>query len=200
MLNGSALFQTEGTGKAGSSPPPWPPCVEIARGRNHRFGRDFRPSLRDGVNAYTRSPRGPAFLPPLSATMLRIIASATMRRRIARGISTGMPGPHDFTSAPCRSSAHETHAATHRVHRIPLPTSVTIAIRPLSGTERGHDNADLGKAPSYLCFSEVIDFRKQGRFARRASQTRVVLGFSHTFPEVRLELGKSATLSFFDLA
>ncbi|CCD89193.1 conserved hypothetical protein [Bradyrhizobium sp. ORS 285] len=29
---------TEGAGKAGSLPPPWPPCEQKARGRNHRFG------------------------------------------------------------------------------------------------------------------------------------------------------------------
>jgi hypothetical protein len=32
--------------------------------QNHRYEPDIRPSLRDGFTAYTRSPRGPAFLPP----------------------------------------------------------------------------------------------------------------------------------------
>jgi hypothetical protein len=37
--------------------------------------------------AYTRSPRGPAFLPPS-------LARSSKHRKL--GISTGMPGPHDF--------------------------------------------------------------------------------------------------------
>jgi len=46
-----------------------------------------RPSLRDGLRAYTRSPQGPAFL-PLSP------ARSSKRRRL--DLSTGRPGPHDF--------------------------------------------------------------------------------------------------------
>jgi len=41
--------------------------------------------------AYTWSPRGPAWLPPSSATR------QAHHRQL--GISTGMPGPHDFTGA-----------------------------------------------------------------------------------------------------
>jgi hypothetical protein len=48
-----------------------------------------RPSPRDGLNAYTCSPRGPALLPPSPAR--------SSHHRL--GISTGMPGPHDFASA-----------------------------------------------------------------------------------------------------
>jgi hypothetical protein len=48
-----------------------------------------RPSLRDGFTVYTRSPRGPAFLPPSPHVMLSIIARL--------GVSSGTPGPHDFT-------------------------------------------------------------------------------------------------------
>src|SRR5262245_7333946 len=41
-----------------------------------------------GFTAYTRSPRGPAFLPP---------CRDNAQARVALGISTGMPGPRDFT-------------------------------------------------------------------------------------------------------
>ncbi|MGY4309806.1 hypothetical protein ACVIJ6_007049 [Bradyrhizobium sp. USDA 4369] len=73
------------------------------------------------------------------------------------GLSTGRPGPHDFTSALRRSSARPSPAAAARVHRIPHPTSVTIAIRPLGGTEWAEDRGDLGRAPNDLCFSEYLD-------------------------------------------
>jgi len=111
----------EGAGKAGSSPLPWPACNKKARGRTTGSAETSRPSLRDGWTAYTRSPRGPALLPPSP----RRSPSAKL------GISTGMPGPHDFAGAPDRSSARKTHAAIQGAHRIPHPTSVTIAKRPL---------------------------------------------------------------------
>jgi hypothetical protein len=47
-----------------------------------------RPSLRGGLTAYTRSPWGPALLSPLRE------AQAS-----AHGLSTGRPGPRDFTVA-----------------------------------------------------------------------------------------------------
>jgi hypothetical protein len=86
--------KSEGAGKVGSWPLPWPACEKKCRRQNHRFGRTSRPSLRDGFAAYTRSSRGPAVLPP---------SPAIRHRRL--GISTGMPEPRDFTVAPDRSSA-----------------------------------------------------------------------------------------------
>src|SRR5262249_3657094 len=50
---------------------------------------------------YTCSPRGPARLPPFATTLTR-----------RAGLSTGRPGPHDFTSVSSRSSARSDHAAT----------------------------------------------------------------------------------------
>jgi hypothetical protein len=41
-----------------------PRASKSARGRNHRLSRIVRPSLRERFTAYTRSPRGPALLPP----------------------------------------------------------------------------------------------------------------------------------------
>jgi hypothetical protein len=55
------------------------------------LAENARPSPRDGLAAYTRSPWGPAVLPPSSATRL------AQRREL--GISAGMPGPRDFTVA-----------------------------------------------------------------------------------------------------
>jgi len=44
-----------------------PPAKEKAGGSYHRISQIIRHSLRDGFNAYTRSPWGPALLPPSSA-------------------------------------------------------------------------------------------------------------------------------------
>jgi hypothetical protein len=54
-----------------------------------------RPSPRDGLADYTHSPRGPAVLPPSPAS--------SSRRRL--DLSSGRPGPCDFTVASDRSSA-----------------------------------------------------------------------------------------------
>src|SRR5689334_3557381 len=82
-----------------------------------------RPSLRDGVTIYTRSSRGPALLPPSPAnSSFAGLASA--------------PGCQNHATSPSHRIVrpHEDHAATRRAHRIPHPTSVTIAKRPLVGT------------------------------------------------------------------
>jgi hypothetical protein len=90
--------------------------------QNHRYEPNNRPSLRDGFNAYTYSPRGSALLPP-SLTML------------VNGIANLAPAPRrqDHTiSRPhrCRSSARECALQLRCGHRIPRPTFVTIAKRP----------------------------------------------------------------------
>jgi len=103
------------------------PAVRVqqkARGRTTGDGRNNRPSLHDGLTAYTRSPRGPAFLPP---SVVNPLGSATLM---------SAPGHQDHTTSPCAagcSSARDTRAATATPHRIPRPTSVTIAKRPSCG-------------------------------------------------------------------
>ena len=113
-------LQTEGAGKAGSSPPPWPACRKKARGRTTGSAETSRPSLRDGFTAYTRSPRGPALLPPSPAR--------SSRRRL--DLSTGRSGPHDFAVRVALFVRVVDHAAARHAHRIPHPTFVTIAKRP----------------------------------------------------------------------
>ena len=86
------LLMTEGAGKVGSWPLPWPACNKKRRRQVPQVRpRHSRPSLRDGVTIYTRSSRGPAVLPPSFATMHQ------HHRRL--GISSGMPEPRDFTVA-----------------------------------------------------------------------------------------------------
>jgi hypothetical protein len=65
---------------------------------------------------------------------LATVTCATLAHHHRFGISVGMPGPHDFVVRNdlvrrCASCA----LRNHRVHRIPPPTSVTIAIRPSCG-------------------------------------------------------------------
>jgi hypothetical protein len=71
-----------------------------------------RPSLRDGFNGlYVISP-GTGSLAPVPA---RCEASSQV------GISTGMPGPHDFAVRAMPFVREASSAATRRVHRIPFP-------------------------------------------------------------------------------
>jgi hypothetical protein len=80
--------------------------------------RNIRHSLRDGAAAYTCSPRCPG--------LLATVAGVMRKHRRQRNPSVGRSGPHDFAARlEPRSSC-----AAHSVHRIPRPTSVTIAIRP----------------------------------------------------------------------
>jgi hypothetical protein len=80
----------EGAGKVGClANTHGPRAGRSARGRNHRHGRCIPAFPARCFTAYTRSPRGPAFLPPSPHVMLSIIARL--------GVSSGTPGPHDFT-------------------------------------------------------------------------------------------------------
>ncbi len=97
-----------------------------------------RPSLRDGFNGcFAFSPVRRAFWPPLPARR--------WKRRRKLNPSVGGSGPRDLTVRDdvvrrrTNSSLQRLHA-----HRIPLPTSVTIAIRPLRWRRDGrNDRSDL---------------------------------------------------------
>jgi len=59
--------------------------------------------------------------------------------------SVGAPGPRDFTSASCRSSACIEHAAAPRGHRLPTSRVVTIAKRPSCRGGMAILNHEFGK-------------------------------------------------------
>ena len=88
-----------------------PRAAKKARGRTTGAAEITRPSLREGFNAYTCSPRGPALLPPSVAMLITDITTLAPA-----------PGRQDHTispSAPCRSSACENmlrHAASIASH------------------------------------------------------------------------------------
>jgi hypothetical protein len=158
-----------------------PPAAKNAGGSHPRSRPDTRPSLRDSFNGlYVISP-GTGFVAPVPRDAK---ASSRPRQRVfhaLRGILA--PEYQDHTTSPsaaCRSSAglieHDpdrktalqfsgsrSPTAAHRVHRIPHPTSVTIAIRPSGGTERAHDKSDASKSRSDLFSPTGLDRFLQSR-------------------------------------
>jgi hypothetical protein len=76
-------------GRPGAGWRPWSACSKKARGRTTGAAEIARPSLRDGFNAYTRSPRGPALLPPSPTTLVKSIANLT-----------SAPGRQDHATSP----------------------------------------------------------------------------------------------------
>ena len=92
--------------------------VESTRVSNQGHTAINRHSLRDGFNGLYRAlPGDRALLPPSFADRSTTLASAS--------------GRQDHTSLP--SADKPTRLVNRRVHRIPLPTSVTTAKRPSCG-------------------------------------------------------------------
>jgi hypothetical protein len=75
----------EGAGKAGCRPHPWPACNKKSRRQSPQVRRTFRPSLRNGVTAYTRSPRGAGLIAPVAREIFHELDP-----------SVGRSGPRDF--------------------------------------------------------------------------------------------------------
>jgi hypothetical protein len=111
----TTLIKREGAGKAGY---PLIPAVRVqkkARGRTTGSAK-YRPSLRNGVTAASCSRRCAGLVGH------RI---ATTRKRVALGISVGMPRPHDLTVHVRAARLAVQPRPSH-----PTPRVVTIAIRP----------------------------------------------------------------------
>jgi hypothetical protein len=85
----------------------------------HRINRH---SLHNGVTAYTRSPRGPCLFATVISGSFRSLSACI-----------GAPGPRDFAVRESLIRRAKNCACGYRVHRIPLPTSVTTAKRPSCG-------------------------------------------------------------------
>src|ERR1700746_567669 len=97
-------------------------------------GGAIRPSLRNGFTAYTYSPRGPGFLAPVARKRLAGACLANL---------TSASGGQDHTISPSARALvvlRKDCAQITRVHRIPLPTSVTIAKRPSCGGGTAKEN------------------------------------------------------------
>ncbi len=124
-----------------------------------------RPSLRDGVNAYTCSPWGPALLPPCHDNARRALRSASAPGCQDHTISRPRPAvrPRAFIAPDLnRKTASHFSGSCAPAAACPRPSHSVANVRDdrdtsLSGTERVEDRTDLGMAPSDLCFSEILD-------------------------------------------
>src|SRR5882724_6612198 len=109
--------------------------MENTRVSHHRFAEIIRPSLRNGFNGFLRTlPGDRACLSPSPADNSADLTPAS--------------GRQDHTTSPSASARFVKRAAC--VHRIPLPTSVTIAKRPSVGRDGGGYRSDLGQARSEI--------------------------------------------------
>jgi hypothetical protein len=98
------------------------PCVQVKKARKQvtTGTPKRRHSLHDGLTAYTCSPWCTGLFSHHRSTI----------RLAELDPSVGRSGPHDFAVRAGRARLARQH-----VHRIPRPTSVTIAIRPSCGCE-----------------------------------------------------------------
>ena len=102
---------------------PFAPMVRVQQKstrQNHRYEPNNRPSLRNGFNGFLRALPGETGL-----CSHRRFASSRKARHLHRGART----------TRLRRPRHVVRLTTRCVHRIPLPTSVTIAKRPSCGSE-----------------------------------------------------------------
>ena len=157
--------KTEGAGKAGCT---CAPAASCAKQKAHEL-------------ITTGSPKQSGFPCAVVLTVSFVLAPETglvvsvgdNASCVAPDISVGISGPHDFAvrSPPLRPFAAD------RVHRIPRPTSVTIAIRPSCGrgTGRGHkDDLPDGRSEIFLRKGLDRDFAKRpdGQISPRPTRAK----------------------------
>jgi len=124
----AALEMTEGAGKAGCPPHPWSACRKKARGRTTGTGGSSGLPCAMALRLIRDLPGDHAWLPPSSARRVSVFANLTPASE-----------RQDHTTSPSAQPplvAQKLRPAMC-VHRIPLPTSVTIASRPSYGCETG---------------------------------------------------------------
>ncbi|MGJ4951673.1 hypothetical protein [Bradyrhizobium sp. HKCCYLS20291] len=111
------------------------------------LAENARPSLRDGFDGCF------AFSP-----VHRLLATVRAMRyqHMTRDTSFGVPGPRDLTVRASSFVGATDHAATTHAHRIPLPTSMTTAIRPL------RRNGTSGTVMLILRIRQAVYFSQQG--------------------------------------
>ena len=135
LRTGLSLRKQEGAGKVGSWPLPWPAC----RKKSRRQSPQVRPTLpafpaRWCYDLYALFP-GNGCLAPVAADSS---SAAWHQHRDARTTRlprrTGIVRPRE-----------QAHAAPQCAHRIPHPTSVTVAKRPSCGTGREDISIDSEK-------------------------------------------------------
>jgi len=144
-----------------------PPATKKAGGSHHRISQIIRHSLRDGLRAYTWSPRGPAFLPPSPASL----------SRCKLGLSTGRPGPHDFTvrvEIVRRRDQRSRCNPTRPSH--PGPTFRDDREAPLwSGPDARKCELDLPDGASATCVRQIGTTGKNVEWIMSASLARLAV-------------------------
>jgi hypothetical protein len=112
--------------------------------RHHRYSRNTRPSLRNGFNGFLRAlPGDRACLPP-----------SPPRSLLLKNL-TPASGRQDHTTSP--SARNVIRLLTLRRPPHPVPTSVTIAIRPSSGTGCRGYRGDLAFGKTEIFFLSGLD-------------------------------------------
>jgi hypothetical protein len=110
----------------------------------------------------TGPPENPAFLHAMVLTVSFVLSPVTglfchrypADNSAELDASVGASGPHDFAVHLKRRSS----CSAISVHRIPCPTSVTIARAPLcEGRDGGGYSFDLGRPRSKIFFAEGLD-------------------------------------------
>ena len=123
-------FEMRAQGRSGAGLSHGPRAKKSARGGHHRFGRKL-PTFpaRWLCGLYALFPGTGSLAPVVSDD-----ASASSQNLASA------PGCQNHAISPSRQVVrpHDDHAATRRAHRIPHPTSVTTAKRPLVGTGSAH--------------------------------------------------------------
>jgi hypothetical protein len=147
--------EKEGAGKTGCALHPRSRVHICASENAHEHtgsAEAFRPSLRNGFNGFLHALPG-------DRLFVTVACGIVFRKLDA---SVGASGPHDFAvrfNAFVRTTSDR--ACTESVHRIPRPTSVTIAIRPSCG--RGMAQAGSADLPDGV--SEIFLRRELDAFA-----------------------------------
>src|SRR5712675_281068 len=121
-LAASALT-TEGAGNAGCALHPWPPVQKKSTGvSNQGYTASAGIPCTMVLRLIRALPGDRALLPPSSVDRTHELSA-----------SVGAPEPHDFAVRDSLIRRAKNCACGYRVHRIPLPTSVTTAKRPSCG-------------------------------------------------------------------
>ena len=125
-----------------------PPATKKAGGSDHRFSRTSGIPCAMALRLIRDLPGDRLFCPRLRQRACAPCA----------GLSTGRPGPHDFTSVMRRSSARA--SASCDAPRPPHPRPTCRDDRAQRPSQRGgmaRDNHDFRKLAIHLFFSEVLD-------------------------------------------
>ena len=143
----------------------------------------LRPSPRNGFTAYF------VLSPVTGLSCHRRSSEALASQKL--DTSVGVSGPHDFA---VRNNIVRPHARSarryHRVHRIPRPTSVTIAIRPSCGRETGALVALICPSGSAKC-AKARSHSPSPSLTRECDQAFIVFSNCISMPIAALTWGRA---------